>query len=73
VRQDRCDWCCPECGSHKVKPRGRVWRQWRLLPIGRKMAQDECMVFIMRTREKAQEFLALANKNSVVQASTTTP
>ena len=23
VRQDRCDWCGPECGSHKVKPRGR--------------------------------------------------
>lgn len=37
VRPDRCDWCCPECGSHKVKLRGRVWRQWRLLPIGRKM------------------------------------
>ena len=37
VRQVRCNWRCPECGSHKVKPRGRIWRQWRLLPIGRKM------------------------------------
>jgi len=36
-------------------------------------AQDGCMVFIMRAREKAQELLALANKNSEVQASTTTP
>ena len=37
VRQVRCNWRCPDCGSHKVKPRGRIWRQWRLLPIGRKM------------------------------------
>ena len=36
VRQEVCDLCCPECRSSKVKPRGRVMRRFRTVPLGSK-------------------------------------
>lgn len=36
VAPDVGSLCCPECGSHKVSPRGKVMRQFRTIPIGRK-------------------------------------
>ena len=56
VRQDRCDWCGPECGSHKVKPRGRVWRQWRLLHISRGQTQGRGGVMPISSQWVSQAF-----------------
>jgi len=44
VRQEVFALRCPECGSYKVKPRGRVMRRFRTVPIGLKPVWIEMAV-----------------------------
>jgi transposase len=44
VRQEVFGLRCPECGSYKVKPRGRVMRRFRTVPIGLKPVWIEMAV-----------------------------
>ena len=44
VRQDAYNLCCPVCGSYKVKPRGKVMRRFRTVPIGSRPVWIELMV-----------------------------
>jgi len=44
VRQEVFGLRCPECGSYKVKPRGRVMRRFRTVPLGLKPVWIELAV-----------------------------
>jgi transposase len=44
VRQEAFGLRCPECGSSKVKPRGRVMRRFRTVPLGLKPVWIELAV-----------------------------
>jgi transposase len=44
VRQEVFALRCPECGSYEVKPRGRVMRRFRTVPIGLKPVWIELAV-----------------------------
>ncbi|MEN6498390.1 MAG: transposase family protein [Thermoguttaceae bacterium] len=36
IDQDPSEWRCAACGSRDVQPKGRVRREFRTVPIGRK-------------------------------------